>query len=255
MSGLTYVITGANRGIGKGLLQTLVLRPGTTIIAAVRDIPSSKQILTSVPVGEGSKIILVKIDSKSATDAGDAVEHLKSKYGITKIDVLVSNAGLQDSIVPVLKTTVDSIREHLEVNTIAPFVQIKAFLPLLEASSNPKFIVISGSFGSIKLLEEHKVPIFAYGLSKAAVNYFVRKLSFENTNLITVAIHPGWVLTEMGYATAKGIGMEVGMKDGPVPMEAMSVEECIKCLITQFDTVSKEESGAFLDPNGQAIPW
>ena len=69
MSGLTYVITGANRGIGKGLLETLVLRPQTTVIAAVRDVESSKKTLSSVPVGSGSKIIVVKVDSTSATDA------------------------------------------------------------------------------------------------------------------------------------------------------------------------------------------
>ena len=72
MSGLTYVITGANRGIGKGLLETLILRPQTTAVAAVRNVESSKKTLSSIPIGTGSKILVVKLDCTSATDATDA---------------------------------------------------------------------------------------------------------------------------------------------------------------------------------------
>lgn len=37
MSELTYLITGSNRGIGKAILETLIITPHTTVIAAVRD--------------------------------------------------------------------------------------------------------------------------------------------------------------------------------------------------------------------------
>jgi len=253
MSGLTYLVTGANRGIGKGIVSTLVLHPQNTVIAAVRDISSSTKILHALPVGEGSKIIIVKIDAKSATDASHAVSELRSNHKITKIDVLISNAGLLHSIVPVTETTAEALREHLEVNTIGPFVLLKAFLPLLEAAVDPKFVVISGSLGSTQLLEKYQVPFFAYGISKAAVNHFVRKLSLENDRLISVAIHPGWVLTDMGLATAKGIGIEVGVDEAP--MEPISLKECVDGIIKQCSSTSKERSGAFLTHDGEVLPW
>lgn len=252
MSGLTYLVSGANRGIGKGLVSTLVLLPQTTVIAAVRDIPSSTKILNALSFGEGSKIIIVKIDAKSATNASDVASELRSKHNITKIDVLISNAGLLHSIVPVTETTAEALREHLEVNTIGPIVLLKAFLPLLEAAVDPVFVVVSGSLGS-QLLEQYQLPFFAYGISKAAVNHFVRKLSLGNDRLISVAIHPGWVLTDMGQATAKGIGIEVGADDAP--MQPISLKECVDGILGQCGSISKKMSGAFLTHDGQVLPW
>lgn len=253
MSGLTYLVTGANRGIGEGLVSTLLLLSQTTVIAAVRDIPSSSKTLNALPASEGSKLIIVKIDAKSDTDASTAASELKSKHNITKIDVLIANAGLLHSIVPATETSNDALREHLEVNTIGPFILLKAFLPLLEAAPDPKFVVISGSLGSTQLLEQYQVPFFAYGISKAAVNYFVRKLSLENRTVISVAVHPGWVLTDMGRATAKGIGIEVGVDDAP--MEPISMKECVDGIVGLCGSVGKERSGAFLTHDGKVIPW
>ncbi|TVY45222.1 Norsolorinic acid ketoreductase [Lachnellula subtilissima] len=248
MSGLTYVITGANRGIGKGLLETLVLRPQTTVIAAVRDVASSEKTLSSVPVGSGSKIIVVKVDSTSATDASEAVEELKSKHSISKVDVLIANAGLLDAadIAPALNASVSSIRKHFEINTLGPLVLIQAFFPLLEAASDPKFLVLSSSIGSIKLLEDYQVPFFTYGITKSAANYLVRKLHFENPKLTSMAFCPGWVQTDMGTGAAKVVGMD----NAPV-----TLEDSVKGLITQFDGASREKSGTFTSQEGKNIPW
>jgi norsolorinic acid ketoreductase len=245
MSGLTYVITGANRGIGKGLLEVLATRPNNTVIAAVRNVEAAKKTFRTVKVGAGSKIITVKIDSTSATDAAAAAKELKSQ-GITKVDVLVSNAGLLDIIAPTLETPADAVRKHFEVNTIGPLILIQAFFDLLEASANPRFFVITSTIGSIQHLADYKVPFFAYGMSKAAANYLVRKLHFENERLTAVAFNPGWVQTDMGSGAAKTVGME----DAP-----LSLEDSIKGLITQFDAVTAEQSGTFITQEGEAIPW
>lgn len=85
-----YLITGANRGIGKGLVAALLVRPSTTIIAAVRDTESStSKSLSSLPTGQGSKIVLAKIDSSDHTTPAKAIEGLQ---GIDKIDVVIANA-------------------------------------------------------------------------------------------------------------------------------------------------------------------
>jgi norsolorinic acid ketoreductase len=246
MSGLVYLITGANRGIGRGLLETLVLRPQTTIIAAVRDVTASSKSLGTVPVGEGSKIIIVKIDSLSATDPADAAEEVKSQHGITKLDVLISNAGYCGKMGPALSAPAQEVRDHLEINTIGPLTLIQAFFPLLEASSTPRFFVISSVVGTIGNMENLPFPFFAYGISKAATNYLVRKLHFENPRLTSMAVHPGWVQTDMGNVTAR----IAGMTEAP-----MSMEDSIKGLIPTFDAASRETSGTFVNVTGEAIPW
>lgn len=190
--GLTYVVTGANRGIGKGITETLLAHPNTTFIAAVRDVEKPAKALSNIIVGEASKLIIVKIDATSETDALTAAEELKSKYGITKVDVLLFNAGLLDQLTPVLKTPAGQIRKHIEVNTIGPLLLLQAFVPLLEQSSAPKFLLTSSSIATLTNMENVPYPFFAYGLSKSAANYLVRKAGFENPKLTTQAYNPGW---------------------------------------------------------------
>ena len=245
MSGLTYLITGANRGIGKALLEVYLSRPNHAVIAAVRDVASSTKTLSALPVGVGSKLIVVKVDSKVDTDPSAAVAELKSK-GITKVDVLISNAGYMGPVTPLLETSTDVIRESFEVNTIGPFNLIKAFKPLLEASSAPKFLVLTSTIGSFGELPNYQVPFFSYGVSKAAANYLVAKLKYEVPSITAQAFNPGWLQTDMGTGAAKG----VGMADAP-----MSIEDGVKGLVTVFDAASIEKTGTFTAFDGTNIPW
>jgi len=245
MSGLTYVITGANRGLGLGFLEAFIARPNNTVVATVRNVASSIKTLSTVPVGKGSKLIIVKLDSKIDSDPAAAVAELKSK-GISKVDVLISNAGYMGPSATVLETDPAIVRESFEVNTIGPLNLIKAFYPLLEASSAPKFLVLSTGIGSIALLGTYKVPFFAYGMSKAAVNYLVVKLSYELPKLDSQAFNPGWVQTDMGNAGATSVGMEKA---------PMKYEDSIKGMVKLFDEASIEKTGTFTVVDGTSSPW
>jgi len=241
-----YLITGANRGIGFGLLEALVARPSTTVVAAVRDVEKSTKVLSAVKVGAGSKIITVKIDSTSETDPAEAAAELKSKYGLTKVDVLVSNAGLFNFAGTVLETTSQAVRDHFEVNTIGPLTLVKAFYPLLSASPTPRFFAITSTIGSIASLSTYQVPFFAYGISKAAANYLVVKLHHENPSLISIAFNPGWVQTDMGNFGAKTVGMESA---------PLTTEQSITALVKNFDDATIEQSGTFISEEHTVVPW
>lgn len=89
-------------------------------------------------------------------------------------------------------------------------------------------------------------PFFAYGASKAATNYLVRKLHFENPALISMAFNPGGVDTDMGKDAAKSIGME------KMPM---TIDESVGKLVGLLDGASKEKSGTFMEVDGSAVPW
>jgi norsolorinic acid ketoreductase len=95
-------------------------------------------------------------------------------------------------------------------------------------------------------MESFPVPFFAYGISKGAANYLVRKLHFEHPNLTSMAFNPGWVQTDMGTGAAKGVGME----EAP-----MTIEERVGNLIKLFDGANREKSGTFTASSGEPIPW
>ena len=79
------------------------------------------------------------------------------------------------------------------VSTVGPLILFQAAWPLLQLSETPKFIVISTIVASIADMNDIQFPATANGASKAAINYIVRKLHFENPSLIGMPMHPGYV--------------------------------------------------------------
>jgi len=111
MSTGTVLITGANRGIGLEFAKRYAER-GWTVVAAVRD-PSSMPKLESK--GEG-KVVVVKIDAGSTTDAKEAVAELKSKYNINKLDVVIANAAINITPASFKDMDIGDLEETFRVN-------------------------------------------------------------------------------------------------------------------------------------------
>ena len=132
----------------------------------------------------------------SESDAKAAIELLRSKHKISKLDIVMANAGIGTDFSFVKETPVQAMKDHFEVNVIGPLILFQATLPLLTAAPDPKFMVTSSSVGSIGDILQ--APSLAYGCSKAAVNYLVRKVHVEHPNITTVALHPGFVPSQ-GY--------------------------------------------------------
>ncbi|THX58151.1 hypothetical protein D6D06_03210 [Aureobasidium pullulans] len=65
------------------------------------------------------------------------------------------------------------------------------------------------------------MPVTAYGASKAALNYIVRKIHFENQGVCSWVLSPGWVRTEMGDHGAEVVGMERAPASLEQSVEAM----------------------------------
>ena len=166
------------------------MQPNTTVIAGVRN-PSSITDLSNLKSGKGSDLLVVKLDSKSTTDAADAVALLKSKHGIDHIDVVIANAGIGKDWNLVERTPVAEVEDHFKTNAVGPFTLYQAFRPLLLEAPKPRFVVISTVLGSIGDQGQRKIPDVAYGMSKAAVNFFVGKVHHEEPRIISFPIHPG----------------------------------------------------------------
>lgn len=248
MSSLTYLITGGNRGIGRTMLETLVQRPNTTVIATVRDVAAatSKSLLTH-PTASGSKIIVVKLDSTSDTDALTAVEELTSKHGITSLDIVVANSGVSNYYGIAAETPMAAMREHFETNTFGPLKLFQAVWPLLQKSPKPIFLVISSCVGSITEQKDIPFPAAAYGGSKAAINYITVKIHHENPSLIAFVIHPGWVQTDMGNMGAKAMGLE---------QAPQTMRESVDGVLDKLDNATREStSGTFQDYSTRVYGW
>ncbi|KAK5727370.1 hypothetical protein LTR15_003265 [Elasticomyces elasticus] len=248
----TVLVTGSKAGIGNGILAAYASRPNTIAIAAIRDgadSPSAKAI-SSLPTGSGSKIIVVKYDAGSETSAKEMVKSLADQHSVASLEVVVANAGILKGYGATKDALPGDILEHLTVNTLGPILLYQATASLLNQSKQePKFFIISSSIGSNGLMDGFPMPLIAYGMSKAAVNFAAGKMHREEERLVVIPVQPGWVQTTMGERAASIVGMEA--KDVPVTLETS-----VGGLMKIFDAATKKEhSGKFWDQNFETVPW
>ncbi|KAJ4304918.1 hypothetical protein N0V90_000446 [Kalmusia sp. IMI 367209] len=252
-SNTAYLITGANRGIGKGFTTSLLQRPNTTVIAAVRDVAKSAPALNILPKAAGSKLIIVKLDSQSESDAKNAVSELKEEHGINSLEFVIANAGISHSGAPVAENSSDALRDHFNTNTIGPVLLFQAVKPLLQASKSgsPVFLAIStviGSMGAQEALAGFPAKFSPYGASKAALNWLIRRIHLEEPWLTAYVTHPGLVLTDMASSVADS-GVD------PVALGAITVEVSVNGMLKTIDYASRETSGTFQNYDGTTLPW
>ncbi|BGP51681.1 hypothetical protein JCM10450v2_007631 [Rhodotorula kratochvilovae] len=242
----TYFVSGANRGIGLGLVTALTQRDNILVFAGARN-PSKADALNTL-AKETGRVVVVKLESTSGEDAKAAAELVKKKVG--KLDYLIANAGISsiEGVLPAIATTRALVEEHHQVNTIGPLLLVQALAPLLVAAPAPHFVAISTTVGSISMAQP--IPLTAYGMSKAALNYFVRKVALEHgekDGLAAYAISPGFVQTDLGNAGAKMFGME----EAP-----FTLKESVESTLRIMDGATREKSGGrFWDYTGEELTW
>lgn len=152
MAPTVILISGANRGIGRALLERYLLRPGHVVIAANRDPEhASSKSLASLPKHPESRLVVVKIDAKSETDAINAAKQLKLKDGIDHIDIAIANAGVSYRFGKVSEMKIDDIKDHMEPNAYGVVRLYQATLSLLLRSENPKWATVGSVAGSIEV--------------------------------------------------------------------------------------------------------
>jgi norsolorinic acid ketoreductase len=176
-------------GLGYGLAEIFIARPNHIVIGAVRNL-STATTLKALPTGEGSSLIVVKIDSVSDTDPATAIENSKSQ-GITAVDILIANAGISQVFPPVHDVEIPDLLKHLQVNVFGVILLFKAVRPLLLAAKDPKFVTLGTSAASLSEMATRNFPNSVYGTSKAALNYITLKIHFENPTLTAFPLDPG----------------------------------------------------------------
>ena len=223
----TYLITGANRGIGLEMTRQ-ALELGLRVIATCRD-PSTATELAAL---DGS----LEVHALDVTDDA-STQALVKKLGTVKLDVLINNAGYMADRQAIDDMDYEQWMTSFAVNAIAPWRVSVAFADRLQASSSARIATISSQMGSMERAGSDRV---AYRSSKAAVNMAMRTLALEwEPRGITVCmLHPGWVKTDMGGSNA-----------------ALDPSESAAGLLDVIDGLTLKDTGRFLDYAGKSMPW
>ncbi|KAH8800480.1 hypothetical protein F5884DRAFT_810556 [Xylogone sp. PMI_703] len=244
MSSTVVLISGASRGLGRGLASVYLSRPNHTVIAAVRnpaDVPSKS--LDDLPKGAGTKLIVVKIDSKSESDPAAAIKELEAQ-GIDHLDIVIANAGIAAVFPAVADVKLPDLKEHMAVNVYGVVLLYQATVPLLRKSANPKWLTMGSSAGWLE--NQHPVPNAVYAPSKAAVHWITKRINAEEEKIAAWVQEPCWVQTEGGNSSAQAFGL---------PEAPVKLEDSINGMISVLDAATKETHGGKMwghDGNQQA---
>ncbi|KFX97102.1 hypothetical protein O988_05030 [Pseudogymnoascus sp. VKM F-3808] len=250
MAPTIVLITGANRGLGEGILKRYLAKPDHIVIAANRnpDHETSKE-LANLPKGPGSRLIVVKIDARSETDPSTAIQELKDQ-GIDHLDIVIANAAYIVPFVKIEDAKVEDLRISTETNIYGFFLLYQATLQLLLKSESPRWITIGSGAGSVVLMNirnQLPVPNSVYGPTKAAQHWLTKRINSEEEKICAFIINPGWVQTESANAAAQMLGL----KEAPQP-----VEPTCDGMMEVFDKASKESHGGkFLTWEGKEESW
>ncbi len=192
----TYLVTGANRGIGGEYCRQLQER-GDTVIAVCRSV--SKELAD----------LGVQVEADIEITSDSSVAELAKRLNHRRIDVLINNAGILERT-PLENLDFDSIRRQFEVNALGALRVTKALLPNLKEGS--KIIMMTSRMGSIE--DNTSGGRYGYRMSKVALSMAGKSLSHDlKPKGIAVGIlHPGLVSTRMTGFTESGITPEQSVK-------------------------------------------
>ena len=219
----TYLITGANRGIGLELVRQLKDR-GEDVIATCRATSSELNSLS------------VRVETGIDITSGDSVMKLRENLNDTKVDILIQNAGIAE-FNALSNLDPQSILHQFEVNALSSLCFVQAMLSHL--SKPAKIALISSRMGSIE--DNSSGGSYGYRMSKVALCMAAKSLSVDlKSQDISVSIlHPGLVSTRMTGFTSNGI----------------QPKESVKGLIQRIDELTLDNTGTFWHSNGDILPW
>ena len=219
----TYLVTGANRGIGFEYCRQLVNR-GDEVIATCRfSDPELDQLGVRVQTG---------VDITS----GESVVALIKKLSGLNIDVLIQNAGILETN-SFEDLDPESIRRQFEINALSPLCFTRAIRNNLTKGS--KVILMTSRMGSID--DNSSGGSYGYRMSKVALCMAGKSLSIDlkRDGIAVALLHPGLVCTRMTGFTPYGI----------------TPEQSVKGLLQRIDSLTIEKSGSFWHANGEKLPW
>jgi len=231
------LVTGANRGLGLEFVRQLLER-GDRIVAACRH-PGKASALNALVGEHPGRLHVLPLDVADPRAIAELLRELlllDDDGDRDRLDLLVNCAGVLHSGERFGSVGAANLDDSFRTNAMGPFLLTQALAPRL--ADGARVANISSQLGSIGGLSRFGTP--SYNISKAAQNMATVLLAdaLRARGVIVVALHPGWVQTDMGGAGA-----------------TITAAESVTGLLRLIGAQTIADSGKFLDWRSEALPW
>jgi NAD(P)-dependent dehydrogenase (short-subunit alcohol dehydrogenase family) len=228
----SIVITGAGRGLGYRLAEQYLQRGATVFGLEKAGGPHD----LSREYGDRFRALECDIvDEDLVRRAAEEVAGL-----VPSVDLLINNAAIyhEKPFTEANEFDADLARRTFDVNAVGPLLVTKHFLRLVLAGSGKTIVYISSEAGSISQCWRDRE--YAYCMSKAAVNMqsVILQNRVRDQGVKVLAIHPGWMRTEMGGPDAD-----------------IDPAEAAGAIIETIERNSSPGGPAYLDNAGNPMQW
>jgi len=230
---MNVLITGASRGIGLEMVR-YGIEQNWRVFACCRHPQQADTLLSLAKLANGGVSVHVADMYELAT-----IQALSYELRNEPIDMLINNAGIYGSDKNKFgHVDVQSWINTFQVNSIAPLKISEAMIEQLRMGRQKIIACLSSKMGS--MADNGSGGSYIYRSSKAALNAVVKSMAVDlrADGIKCVALHPGWVKTEMGG-----------------PHAEITTRESVTAMFDIMQSLQPADSGRFIDIDGTDIPW
>ena len=219
----TFLVTGANRGIGLEYCHQLKAR-GEDVVAVCRQGSDELESLG------------VRVEPGLELSDSEAINDLVQRLDGLPLDGVILNAGILQSM-GLTDLDPKGIRRQFEVNALAPLLLARALVDQMPRGA--KLVLMTSRMGSID--DNSSGGSYGYRMSKVALNMAGKSLAIdlEPRGIAVAILHPGLVRTRMIQFNPSGI----------------TPEQAVQGLLARIDGLTMANSGSFWHANGELLPW
>ncbi len=178
------LVTGANRGIGRTIVETFLERGVRKVYLGVRDLDS----VVDLEQKYADRVTAIHIDLSQPSTIVSAAANAQD------VDIVVNNAGILKNASPLQPESIDALEQQMDINVTGLLRMAQAFAPVLKANGGGAFVQLN-SIASLR-----SFPAFAtYAASKAAAYSITQALRHEmaEQGAVVLSVHPGPIATDM----------------------------------------------------------
>lgn len=205
-AGKTFLVTGANSGLGFGTSKELA-RKGAKVVMTARNMQKGEAAVAAIKQEvPNADLVLMQLDLADVKAVEKFAESFKSQF--SQLDVLINNAGVM--MPNTRQTTKQGFELQFGTNHIGHFVLTNQLLPVLENTPNSRIVTLSSlvaKMGKADIYwndlqwEKSYDKMAAYAQSKLANMMFglelQQRLTESGSNTISLLAHPGYTATNL----------------------------------------------------------
>ena len=226
------LVTGANRGLGLEFVRQLLAR-GDHVVATCRH-PGKATALNPLAGEFPGRLHVLPLDVADPKSIAELARELP--LVCETLDLLVNSAGVLHSGERFGNLGPANLDDSFRTNARGPLLLVQALAPMLVDGAH--IANITSELGSIAALTRFGTP--SYNISKAAQNMATALLAkaLAARGIIVLALHPGWVQTDMGGSGA-----------------SLAPAQSVQGLLQVIDGATLQSSGQFFDWRGETMAW